>query len=138
MYIGDHDEGRVDDALEHLRDADRDRARARELRAEADALEARAEGEDLEAERDLDVVRHDDGDHGGTLTIVVNGREKEVERGTISYEQVIVLAFGTSAPAVSQTVNWRRRDGEEGSLLPGESVRLREGMIFNASATNRS
>lgn len=73
-----------------------------------------------------------------TVTIVVNGREKEVPRGRISHEQVLELAFGSCAPAVTHTVTWRDRGGDEGSLLPGESVRVREGMIFNATATNRS
>lgn len=74
----------------------------------------------------------------GLVSIIVNGREKEVDRGSIGYDKVVALAFGTSALAVTHTVNWRRRDGEEGSLLPGESVRVHEGMIFTATATNRS
>lgn len=73
-----------------------------------------------------------------TVTIVVNGREKEIDRGPISHERIVQLAFGTEAPAVTHTVNWRRADGDEGSLLAGESVGAREGMIFTATATNRS
>jgi len=73
-----------------------------------------------------------------TVTIIVNGREREVEHGPISYERIVELAFGSSAPAVTHTVNWRQRDGEEGSLLAGQTVKAREGMIFTATATNRS
>lgn len=73
-----------------------------------------------------------------TVTIIVNGREREVARGPISHERIVELAFGSSAPAVTHTVNWRQRDGDEGSLLAGQTVKAREGMIFTATATNRS
>ena len=72
------------------------------------------------------------------VTIIVNGREKSVPRGPISYERIVELAFGTEAPAVTHTVNWRLRDGDEGSLVAGQTVEVREGMIFTATATNRS
>ena len=72
------------------------------------------------------------------VTIIVNGREKSVPRGLISYERIVELAFGTEAPAVTHTVNWRLRDGDEGSLVVGQTVEVRQGMIFNATATNRS
>jgi len=72
------------------------------------------------------------------ITIIVNGREKKVDQGLISYERIVELAFGSSAPAVTHTVNWRQRDGEEGSLLSGQTIEAREGMIFTATATNRS
>lgn len=73
-----------------------------------------------------------------TVIIIVNGREKAVPSGSINYERIVELAFGSSAPAVTHTVNWRLRDGDEGSLLAGQSVAVREGMIFTATATNRS
>ncbi|MES3093672.1 multiubiquitin domain-containing protein [Sphingomonas aerolata] len=72
------------------------------------------------------------------VTIIVNGREKSVPRGLISYERIVELAFGTEAPAVTHTVNWRLRDGDEGSLVVGQTVEVRQGMIFTATATNRS
>lgn len=72
------------------------------------------------------------------VTIIVNGREKSVPFGLISYERIVELAFGTGAPAVTHTVNWRLRDGDEGSLIAGQAVEVREGMIFTATATNRS
>ncbi len=113
-----------------------------------------ADGRELVLDGDDDIVLEtgttvDLGDHGSerirsrparpkTVTIIVNGREKEVERGPISHERIVQLAFGSSAPAVTHTVNWRQRDGDEGSLLAGETVRAREGMIFTATATNRS
>jgi hypothetical protein len=75
-------------------------------------------------------------------TIIVNGREKEFEGREISFEQVIVLAFGTVSPDpnISYTVTYKRGEGNkpEGSLVAGESVKVKEGMIFNATATDKS
>lgn len=74
--------------------------------------------------------------------IVVNGREKEFGGKEISFEQVIVLAFGevSTNPNVSYAVTYKRGEGHkpEGSLVAGESVKVKEGMIFNASATDKS
>lgn len=139
-------EGPIDEALKHLSEAERDRAEARGLRARAEALEARADAEERDAERDLEQAsRHERDDRGhegrhehGLVDIVVNGREKQVPHGRIDYERVLELAFGPAATAVTHTVNWRRPDGSEGSLLPGGGVEVCEGMIFTATATNRA
>ncbi|WP_175506724.1 multiubiquitin domain-containing protein [Bosea sp. CRIB-10] len=77
-----------------------------------------------------------------TVTILVNGREKEVARGTISFEALILLAFPTppTGPNVSFTVTYRKGpDGNpEGSLTAGHSVRVKNGMVFNVRATDKS
>jgi hypothetical protein len=74
--------------------------------------------------------------------IIVNGKQKEFEGNEISFEQVIELAFGTvsTGPKVSYAVTYKRGEGNkpEGSLVAGEVVKLKEGMIFNASATDKS
>lgn len=78
----------------------------------------------------------------GTVTIIVNGRKKEVTGPEISFEQVVRLAFD-SAPYGENTlftVTFKRGHGGrvEGSLLPGESVKVKDGMIFNVTATDKS
>lgn len=76
-----------------------------------------------------------------TVTIIVNTREKSVPKGKISFEQVVALAFDTppTGPNVAFTVLYRRGQGNhEGSLVPGSTVEVVEGMIFNVSATDRS
>jgi hypothetical protein len=74
--------------------------------------------------------------------IIVNGREKEFTGKEISFEEVIVLAFGevSTNPNISYTVTYKRGEGNkpEGSLVAGESVKVKEGMIFNATATDKS
>lgn len=74
--------------------------------------------------------------------IIVNGREKEFEGKEISFEEVIKLAFGeiSSNANISYAVTYKRGEGNkpEGSLVAGESVKVKNGMIFNATATDKS
>jgi hypothetical protein len=61
MEKASDDDAMIKDALEHLDDAERGRAKARRLRAEAAALDAEADAETLAAERDLEKAKdHDD------------------------------------------------------------------------------
>lgn len=76
-----------------------------------------------------------------TVTIIVNAREHEVAKDVLSYEEVV--AFYENPPAGPNwyfTVTYRRGHGDkpEGSLVPGESVRVKDGMIFVVTATDRS
>lgn len=86
---------------------------------------------------------HDhDEDHEKTRTIVVNGREKEVSQKEISFNEVVTLAFG-SAPGgdnIIFTVTYKRGHGDkpEGTLVEGDSVKIKDGMIFNVTRTDKS
>ena len=81
-------------------------------------------------------------DHPREYHIIVNGREKAWGEREISFDQVVTLAFDNPPGGDNWliTVTYKRGHGDkpEGSLEPGESVRVKEGMIFNVSATNRS
>jgi hypothetical protein len=76
------------------------------------------------------------------VTILVNGRPKKVEKGELTYDEVLVLAFDPvpSGPNWVFTVNYRGGHGRrgEGSLTPGESVEVVDGMIFDVTATDKS
>lgn len=77
-----------------------------------------------------------------TVTIIVNGRPHEVEKVRLSYEEVVALSGMPSQPAGDGTVRVSYRRGpernREGTLLPGKSVRVKEGMIFDVHPTNKS
>jgi hypothetical protein len=81
-------------------------------------------------------------DHGKDFTIIVNGREKVVTGKEISFEQVVALAFTQppTGPNIVITVTYHRGHGDkpEGSLLPGGTVKVKEGMIFDVTATDKS
>ena len=76
------------------------------------------------------------------VTIRVNGRKRTVPAGLISYETVVGLAFPDAVPNpdIIFTVGFRHGGvaHPEGSLVAGQSVEVREGMIFVATSTNRS
>lgn len=75
-------------------------------------------------------------------TIVVNGRRKTVTAKRLTFEDIVALAYDDppTGPNVVITVTYRRGDRHrpEGTLLPGESVRVHDGMIFNVTATDKS
>lgn len=79
---------------------------------------------------------------GKELTIVVNGREKPVTDKELTYAEVVALAFDNppSGPNVVITITYRRGHGEkpEGMLSEGETVKIKKGMVFNVTATDKS
>ena len=76
-----------------------------------------------------------------TVTIIVNTRDQIVEKGKITFDSVVALAFPDppTGENVAFTVLYRRGHGNhEGSLVPGGSVEVVDGMIFNVTPTDRS
>lgn len=97
-------------------------------------------------EKDED--RRDD-DHGGQggqqekeTTIIVNGRERTVTGKEVTFDQLVALAFDTppTGENIVFTITFRRGHGNkpEGSVLEGESVKVKKGMIFNVTPTDKS
>lgn len=83
-----------------------------------------------------------DGGHESHITVIVNGRPKHVESKTLSFLQVVALAFDPvrTDPDVLYTVQYSRgpRANPEGELLAGGSVEIKSGMVFLVTETNRS
>ncbi len=82
-------------------------------------------------------------EHTHEYNIIVNGRHRKVVGPQIGYEQVVNLAFDDIPPTgenVVITITYSRGEGghREGSLLPGQSVDLKDGMVFDVTATDRS
>lgn len=77
-----------------------------------------------------------------TVTIIVNTIRHRFEKEDISFEEVVSLAYDgnpPSGPNVGFTVMWRRGHGnKDGVLAAGETVKVKDGMIFDVSATDRS
>jgi hypothetical protein len=74
-----------------------------------------------------------------TVTIIVNTRPREWIQKDITFEQVVELAF-PDQPYDPQgtTVEYSRGHGPDKSLRPGESVQVKNGMIFDVEPANRS
>ncbi|MFN6934196.1 multiubiquitin domain-containing protein [Tsuneonella troitsensis] len=77
-----------------------------------------------------------------TVTIVVEGTEHEWPKGDISYAEVVTLEVPDYAqhPEVTYSVLYKRGHGNkpEGTLVPGASVKVKDGMLFNVSETGQS
>lgn len=82
-----------------------------------------------------------EGEHH-SYTIVVNGQQKPVETDELTFDEVVALAFDPvpSGPDVLFTVTYRRGHGDkpEGTLTEGEKVKVKDGMIFDVTATDKS
>lgn len=77
-----------------------------------------------------------------TVTIFVEGTPHEWAEKEITYAQVVTLEVPNYAdhPEITYSVIYKRGHGNkpEGVLVPGASVKIKEGMIFNVSETGQS
>lgn len=76
------------------------------------------------------------------VTIIVNGERKEVTEIRLSFDDLVKLAFENppSGPNIMFTIVYRKGPPKnpKGSLLEDQSVRIRNGMIFDVTPTDRS
>ena len=74
--------------------------------------------------------------------IVVNGRQKLVTEKRLSFYEIVALAFDNlpSGPNIIFTITYRKGPHQkpEGTLLEGETIKIKNGMIFNVTATDKS
>ncbi len=76
------------------------------------------------------------------FTIIVNGQQKIVTMKSVTFEEIVKLAFPNppSGQNILFTVGYE--DGPHanpsGSLLPGGKVKVKDGMIFNVTPTDKS
>ncbi|GIF12642.1 multiubiquitin domain-containing protein [Actinoplanes teichomyceticus] len=73
--------------------------------------------------------------------IIVNTRERTVEDRTLSFAQVVALAFpGAQGGDVVFTVTYHRAVGpqRDGNLSEGGTVTVKNGTIFDVTRTRRS
>jgi hypothetical protein len=75
-----------------------------------------------------------------TSIIIVNGRQREFTGQRISYSQVVQIAFpdDQANDNIEYTVAYANPHGKDGTLVSGQEVHVKEGMIFNVTKTNRS
>lgn len=79
---------------------------------------------------------------GFEVTILVSGTPHKWEKGKISFREVIELAYGSydENPNVTYTVTYEDgpKQNPEGSMIKGAVVFVKNKMIFNATATDKS
>jgi hypothetical protein len=74
--------------------------------------------------------------------IIVNAEQHHVEKKRVSFEQIVKLAFPTPPPGANIlfTVTFYNgpKTNPEGVLTAGQTVKVKNGMVFNVKATDRS
>jgi hypothetical protein len=76
-----------------------------------------------------------------TVTIYVNGTPYEVEKGRISYAQLLALIEAPPLPEGKRyAVQFSKghNDKPTGTLIEGESVEVKKDMEFDVTPANRS
>lgn len=77
-----------------------------------------------------------------TVTIIVDGTPHEWPKTEITYAEVVTLEVPDypQHQDILYSVTYKRghSDKPEGTLAPGASVKVKEGMIFNVSETGQS
>ncbi len=80
--------------------------------------------------------------HMKEVEIFVNSRSKTVTGQEISYTDVVKLAFADAFqnPNTVYTVTYSYAEGNKpgGSMIEGDTVKLKKGMHFNVAFTTRS
>jgi len=74
------------------------------------------------------------------FTIYVNGTAEEWHGRTISFDEVVKLAYPTPPyPNTEYQVVFSKAQGnKEGTLAEGQEVRIKEGTQFDVTATDKS
>ncbi len=76
------------------------------------------------------------------ICIIVNARRKIIKVRRLTFEKLIALAFANppTGENICFTVTYRNgpRNRPEGSLVEGDRVRIKKGMVFNVTSTDKS
>jgi hypothetical protein len=76
------------------------------------------------------------------IVIIVNGREKPWTEKQMSFEQVVMLAFGSYEENQNRVFTVTYKGGPEqnpqGTMVKGDKVLVKNKMIFNVTATDKS
>lgn len=92
-------------------------------------------------------LREDEHFHSGPamardFTIIVNGQKKTVTKREVTFDEIVKLAFPTppTGQNILYTISYEDgpRVNPQGSLKEGGSVKVKDGMIFNVTATDKS
>lgn len=103
------------------------------------------DNEDVEIPRGDQIVDLDKDDHFYSqveIIILVNGRKKETVETSLSFEEIVKIAFENppEGPQTLFTVTYRNgpKKNPEGTLTVGHKVRIKKGMVFNVTPTDKS
>lgn len=96
---------------------------------------------DSDPEQSQQQVDQDEAERKHEWKIYVNTKETEVSEKVLTFDKVVGLAQPLpSGPNYEYTIDYRKAAGkkEKGELLPGESVEIKDGTIFDVTPTDKS
>ena len=75
-----------------------------------------------------------------TVTIKVNGRSRTVEKRKYTYREIAAIAYqNPDFDKYNYTTTYLHGvDGAEGDLVEGESIKVKNGMVFNVRRSDKS
>lgn len=77
-----------------------------------------------------------------SITIIINGRPRKVNKSCLFFSEIVELAFpgSPSAPDTIYTMVYKNgpENNPQGSLIEGQTVKLKNGMIINVTKTDKS
>ena len=87
-------------------------------------------------------VDEKEADQSKEVTIIVNARPHPVTAKEMSFDELVALAFDSSqrGPQIVFTVTYRKGDDKKpkGTLVEGQTVKIKDGMIFDVTRTDKS
>ena len=72
------------------------------------------------------------------MKIIVNGRNMEWSHETIFYNDLLLLASKTFLSTVYTVTYYLPKSNEQGSLVKGQQIICKDGMIFNVVDTSNA
>jgi len=85
------------------------------------------------------MAEEQDKGHDKTVTIYVNTKPKEWSEERISFDQVVKLSGLPTGPNIMFTVDYHKGEHpKSGTLVEGQSVKVKEGMTFDVTSTDKS
>lgn len=101
--------------------------------------------EDIEIPLDDTIINLAEDEHFYSqkeIKIIVNGEEKETSETRLDFNEVVAIAFPVppTGENIMFTITYRKgpNSNPKGTLTEGGSVKVKKGMIFDVTATDRS
>jgi hypothetical protein len=72
--------------------------------------------------------------------IITNGQKHDVPGEQITFEQLVVLAFGEVKPNTVYRITYTKgpKENREGTMSPGDKVVVKNEMVFNVTPSDKS
>lgn len=77
---------------------------------------------------------------GKEVTIYINTRKFAIDEKTLSYQELVNLAFPGDVPSPEKVyeITYSNEHGPDGKVGVDGEVKVKEGMVFHVGLTNRS